>query len=222
MARLSYEQLCPLAYSLDLVGERWTLLIVRDLTDGPKRYTDLSRGLPGLATDLLTERLRRLEEAGAVRRRRLPPPAAAAVYELTERGRELVPAVLALAQFGVGLIAADPDPPSPNPDHFGLVLRVLFDAAHAPADPETWVFESDRGRVAVTAGRELLEVEPVEEAPADTAGRLVADVPTILAWAFGRLDTDAALADGRLRVHGDADLLGRMRAAFPAPAPAYA
>ena len=222
MARRSYEQLCPLAYSLDLVGERWTLLVVRDLADGPKRYTDLSRGLPGLATDLLTERLRRLEAAGAVRRRQLPPPAAATVYELTERGRELVPAVLALARFGVDLIAADPDPPSPNPDHFGLLLRALFDAAHAPADPETWVFESGGGRFAVTVGPNRLEVEPVEEAPADAAGRFLADVPTLLAWALGRLDTDAALADGRLRVQGDDDLLARMRAAFPAPEPAYA
>src|ERR671921_1884288 len=101
MARRSYDQLCPLAYSLDLVGERWTLLVVRDLADGPKRYTDLSRGLPGLATDLLTERLRRLEEAGAVRRREPPPPAAGMVYELTQRGRELVPALVALARFGV-------------------------------------------------------------------------------------------------------------------------
>src|SRR5918999_945416 len=80
MAKRSYEQYCPLARSLDLLGERWTLLIVRDLIAGPKRYTDLQRGLPGLATDLLTDRLRKLERAGVVRRRELSPPAPATVY----------------------------------------------------------------------------------------------------------------------------------------------
>lgn len=88
MAKRSYDQYCPLACALDLLGERWTLLIVRDLLLGPKRYGDLHRGLPGLATDLLTERLRALEEAGIVQRRELPPPAAATVYELTDRGRQ--------------------------------------------------------------------------------------------------------------------------------------
>src|SRR5918999_2880352 len=104
MAKRSYEQYCPLARSLDLLGERWTLLIVRDLVAGPKRYTDLQRALPGLATDLLTDRLRKLERAGVVRRRELSPPAPATVYELTQRGSELEPAVLALARFGLGLL----------------------------------------------------------------------------------------------------------------------
>ena len=222
MAKRSYEQFCPLAYTLDLVGERWTLLIVRDLIAGPKRYTDLSRGLPGLATDLLTERLRRLEEAGALGRRELPPPAAATVYELTERGHELLPAVLALARFGVGLLAEDPaSGGTPNREHFALLLRVLFAAEGAPARPETWVFESDAGAVAVTAGKEGLDVRSVDEPPEGTSTRFVAGVPTIVEWVFGKLDTSAALADGRLRVEGDDGALERMRAAFPAPQPAY-
>src|SRR6266536_6294504 len=87
--RTTYEQYCPVARTLDVVGERWTLLIVRDLLMGPKRYTDLRAGLPGIATDILTARLRALEEAGFVRRRELPPPAPATVYELTEDGLEV-------------------------------------------------------------------------------------------------------------------------------------
>src|ERR671918_2218090 len=128
MAERSYEQSCPLACALDLLGERWTLLIVRDLLAGPKRYTDLRRGLPGLATDLLTERLRALEEAGIVRRRKLPPPAAVTVYELTERGRELEPALFGLARFGFGLLGEPPSAEAPpTADRFGLLLRVMFD-----------------------------------------------------------------------------------------------
>jgi DNA-binding HxlR family transcriptional regulator len=218
MAQRSYEQFCPLAYTLDLVGERWTLLIVRDLMSGPKRYSDLSRGLPALATDLLTDRLRKLERAGAVRRRELGPPASATAYELTERGRELLPAVLALARFGVGLLVADSDrKASPNPDHFGLLLEVLFDPTGAPVEPETWAFETDAGTMAVTVGRDAFEVTPVDERPENASARFAADVPTIIEWVFGKLDTRAALADGRLKVEGGPGVLERMRAAFPAP-----
>jgi DNA-binding HxlR family transcriptional regulator len=159
--RRSYDQYCPLARALDLVGERWTLLIVRDLLGGPLRYTDLHRGLPGLATDLLTERLRRLEEAGVVRRRELPPPASATVYELTERGRDLEPGIYALARFGLGLLTTPPsaeDPPPPG--RFAILLQAMFDPAGAPADPETWVFDSGAAQVAVTVGAKICRTRP--------------------------------------------------------------
>jgi DNA-binding HxlR family transcriptional regulator len=218
----SYEQFCPLARTLDLVGERWTLLIVRDLIAGPKRYTDLSRGLPGLATDLLTERLRRLEEAGAVRRRELSPPAAVTVYELTDRGRELEPAILGLARFGVALLSdAGAASTAPNPDHFALLLRVLFDPERAPAEPETWSFEGAGRSMTVTLGDGDLDVRPGGEAPDGASPRFIADLTTTLEWIFGTLDTTAALVDGRLRIQGDENALARLRAAFPAPQPAY-
>src|SRR5919106_2897508 len=102
--RRGYGQYCAVASALDVVGERWTLLIVRDLFLGPKRYTDLRTGLPGIATDLLTARLRTLESAGLVRRRTLPRPAPATVYELTERGRLLGPVLRGLAQVGFTLL----------------------------------------------------------------------------------------------------------------------
>src|SRR2546427_742794 len=87
----SYDQWCAVARSLDIVGERWTMLIVRDLLVGPKRYTDLLTGLPGIGTNLLAQRLRELEANGLVERADLPPPAAATVYRLTERGEALWP-----------------------------------------------------------------------------------------------------------------------------------
>ena len=103
-----YDQYCPIACSLGLVGERWTLLVVRELMHGPKRYTDLVDGLHGIGTNILAARLKELEAAGLVERRKLPPPAASTVYELTPTGRELRPVLHELARFGARLIGPPP------------------------------------------------------------------------------------------------------------------
>src|SRR5687767_3855998 len=95
-----YDQYCPMAHALSLVGERWSLLIVRELLRGPKRYTDLAAGLPGIGTNILAARLKDLEEAGVVEKRKLPPPAASTVYELTEYGAGLQEPLYALARWG--------------------------------------------------------------------------------------------------------------------------
>ena len=100
VGRRTYDQFCGLAHALDLVGERWTLLIVRDLSLGPQRFTDIQGGLPGIGTGLLTERLRHLEALGVVQRSQLPPPANVPVYELTDEGRELATAMAPLAMWG--------------------------------------------------------------------------------------------------------------------------
>jgi DNA-binding HxlR family transcriptional regulator len=100
MPRRSYDQYCPLSRALDVIGERWSALIVRELLAGPRRYTDLHADLPGVSTDVLAARLKEMERDGLVARRRLPAPAAAAVYELTSRGRDLLPALTALADWG--------------------------------------------------------------------------------------------------------------------------
>src|ERR671932_1483923 len=95
-----YSQYCALARALDVAGDRWTLLIVRELAPGPRRFTDLLDGLPGISRNLLTERLRTLERDGIVARRDLPPPAARQVYELTEDGRDLANAMVPLIAWG--------------------------------------------------------------------------------------------------------------------------
>ncbi len=100
MSKRSYDQYCPVAHALDLVGERWSMLIVRELMHGPRRYTDLADNLPGIGTNILAARLRALEECGIVEKRKLPPPAASRVYELTEYGRELRPVMRELAFWG--------------------------------------------------------------------------------------------------------------------------
>lgn len=104
MSRRSYDQYCAVARALDAVGERWSLLIVRELLGGPRRYTDLHADLPGLSTDILATRLKQLEADGLVLRRKLERPANAVVYELTDQGVTLRQVVLALADWGTGLL----------------------------------------------------------------------------------------------------------------------
>ncbi|WP_425828029.1 winged helix-turn-helix transcriptional regulator [Streptomyces fractus] len=100
MPRRSYDQYCAVARALDVVGDRWTLLIARELLAGPRRYTDLHADLPGVSTDMLATRLKDMERDGLAERRRLPAPASAYVYELTERGRGLLPVLRALGEWG--------------------------------------------------------------------------------------------------------------------------
>jgi DNA-binding HxlR family transcriptional regulator len=106
----SYAQYCPVAHALELVGERWALLVVRELLNGPKRYTDLASALPGIGTNILAGRLRDLEQSGVVQKRKLPPPAAVQVYELTPYGEELREPLYALARWGAKSLG----PPTPE------------------------------------------------------------------------------------------------------------
>jgi len=100
MSHRSYNQYCGLAYALDIVGERWTILIIRELIAGPRRFKDLAEGLPGVSTNLLSERLKHLEQQSILRRRVLPPPAGSTVYELTALGQALEKTLLELGKWG--------------------------------------------------------------------------------------------------------------------------
>jgi DNA-binding HxlR family transcriptional regulator len=102
MSARSYEQYCGLAFALDVIGERWALLVVRELLSGPRRFSDLLAGMPGIATNTLTTRLEELEQHGVIAREQLPPPAASAVYRLTDKGRALEPAIVSLVQWATG------------------------------------------------------------------------------------------------------------------------
>ena len=132
MARRGYQQYCGLARALDVLGERWTLLLVRNLLLGPQRFTDLLEGLPGIGTNLLANRLRELKSAGLVARRELPPPAGSVVYELTPRGRDLEPTVLALSRWGAVSLGRPRRGETYRPAWLLLSLRALFqpDAAN--------------------------------------------------------------------------------------------
>ena len=123
----AYDQYCPIAHSLGLVGERWTLLVVRELLHGPKRYTDLADHLPGIGTNILALRLKELEAAGIVEKKKLPPPFASTVYDLTASGRQLRPVLHELARFGARLMG----PPPPDALAEGWLVDAL-DLAIAP------------------------------------------------------------------------------------------
>ncbi|MBO9523967.1 MAG: helix-turn-helix transcriptional regulator [Nocardioidaceae bacterium] len=127
--RKSYEQYCGIAVALDRIGDRWTLLILRELSFGPHRFTDLRSALPGIASNLLTERLRDLEEYELVEQRELPAPAARVVYALTPQGRRIIPVLRALARFGLPMMA-DPVDGEVKPRHaifggFGALFEPL-------------------------------------------------------------------------------------------------
>jgi len=122
----SYEDGCGIAHALDLVGERWALLVVRELLLGSKRFTDLRVGLPGVSANILSQRLRELEQAGVVQRRKLPPPAGSWVYELTDWGRELEQVIIQLGRWGTGSSSLPRDAEI-GVDSMILSLRVRFD-----------------------------------------------------------------------------------------------
>jgi DNA-binding HxlR family transcriptional regulator len=205
MPRRRYAQFCPLAKALDVLGERWTLLVVRELLTGPKRYTDLRDGLGGLATDLLATRLRELRAHGLVERRVLPPPTPATVYELTERGRALRPAILELARWGRPLLREAADDTLPD-SALLLGFEAAFHAEAAAGVDETYDIEVDGERVAVEVRDGTLNVSP--GGAADRARlRISTDREGFMDLARG--DTDA-----RLRVEGDPDVLTRFRRIF--------
>jgi DNA-binding HxlR family transcriptional regulator len=126
-----YDQYCPVAHALDLVGERWALLVVRELMHGPKRYTDLAAHLPGIGTNILASRLRDLEACGVVTKRMLPPPAASRVYELTEYGRALRTVMRELALWGARSLG----PPTDGDELFPGWLENAVDTVLGPVAP---------------------------------------------------------------------------------------
>jgi DNA-binding HxlR family transcriptional regulator len=215
----TYGDGCAIAQALDLVGERWALLVVRELLLGPKRYTDLRRGLPNASPNVLSERLRELERAGVIRRRKLPPPAGSRVYDLTEWGRELEPIVMSLGSWG----ARSPSPPSDAPigaDSMILALRARFDAGAADglhAGYELRLGE-DRFRVEVAEGE--IDVMRGEADHADATIETDADTLAAVLWK-GRSLADTQRS-GKMAIEGDKAAVERFAALFPLPEPAAA
>lgn len=199
-----YDQYCPVCHALGLIGERWSLLIVRELLRGPKRYTDLVAGLPGIGTNILADRLRELEHGGILRKRKLPPPAASTVYELTEYGAQLEEPLYALARWG----ARSLPPPGPKDEFYEgwghNAFPALFDPAAASGVTEAYVVRVDDTVYTVRLVAGQLEVE--EGAAADAALDVELERKTLFALASGKLLS--AEADVELRV-GDTETLER-------------
>lgn len=208
-----YGQYCAIASALDLVGERWTLLVVRNLLMGPQRYTDLREALPGIATDLLTARLRTLEAAGYVRRRQLPRPASVGVYELTDAGWQLGPVILALARLGKGQLG----PPSAedyiDADALVLLLRTGFGAEQATGETgPSYQLELDGEPYAVVVHPGWVETRRGDAA--DPVCTLRSSARTLAEVLSGAVPAEVATADGRLEVEGSADGLVEFVAMF--------
>ena len=185
----SYRDRCPIARALDVVGERWALLVVRELLFGPQRFSELRGALPGVSTNLLTDRLRELEDHGVVRRRALPPPAASSVYELTDRGRALEGALDALGAWG----ASEPVPQDGSLSP-GAVLMFLRGSARAHPDPPTgvWGLTLDGQPWTIIARVGAFQIEPGE--PAEPASVLETDPDTLNALLLDPSGFDQALA----------------------------
>jgi DNA-binding HxlR family transcriptional regulator len=213
----SYGEACRFAYALDLVGERWALLVVRELLLGPRRFTDLRAGLPHASPNILSERLRELEQAGVVHRRKLPPPAASQVYELTAWGRELEPVVTQLGAWG----ARSPVPPEHREigaSSIVLALRSLFDAEAAgdlEASYELRVGE-DPYSVEVADG-ELSLSRGTAESPKVTLE--FADAGLMAAVLTGELPLADALESGATKLKGSKREAARFFRLFPMPEP---
>jgi DNA-binding HxlR family transcriptional regulator len=202
-----YEQYCPMAHALSIVGERWSLLIVRELLHGPKRYTDLAHGLPGIGTNILAARLKDLEGAGVVEKKKLPPPFAVTVYDLTPYGRELDEVMHALARWGARSLG----PPGPDDElypEWGLnAFAALFDPEAARGLTETYVLQIDDD--AFTARIRDGHLEAALGAADDADVRVETDINTFFRLAGGELSTAEAAKNGKAHIEGDPEAVER-------------
>ncbi len=213
MAHFRYAQFCPVARAVELLGERWTLLIGRELLIGPQRFSDLLRRLPGLSSSVLSDRLTSLEERGLVARRELPPPAPAVVYELTEAGRGLKPLLYELARFGLRFMDAPRPGDHSEPDWLRLGLDVFRRRGPTPSRVfSLCVPDGDRElRFQVAGGP---EGTAIGDSDAAVDAIVHASSVVMLGLVSGALDPDAALGSGAVRVEGDLAALRELPALF--------
>ena len=213
----TYDQYCGLARALDVVGDRWTLLIVRELLIRPAcRYTDLRYGLPGIATNLLADRLVELEEQGIITREAAPPPVATTLYRLTPRGEALKPALTALGAWGAPLLGSASADAAFRSHWLALPLELQLTDREPDRPPVTIEVRTGDQPVVVEAVDGTVRVRP-GTAP-DPDATVSGAPPPVLSLLLGELDLATARAQG-VAVEGDPDALRRLtRRADAAPA----
>jgi DNA-binding HxlR family transcriptional regulator len=208
-----YDDPCGIARALDVVGDRWALLVVRELVFGPKRFSQLRDGLHGVSPNVLSQRLRDLEDGGIVRRDVLDPPAGVAVYALTARGLALEPILLELARWG----SREPLPAAGQLSASAvlLALKTVFDPAAADDADSVFALRVDGDWFGVTIASGSIDIAHGRvEHPSVT---METDAATLRSVAFGREPITAAERDGRLTVRGDRQLAERFTRMFPVP-----
>jgi DNA-binding HxlR family transcriptional regulator len=202
-------QYCPIARALGVLGDRWTLLIVRELMAGEKRFTDLHRGLPPISPAVLTQRLREMAGQGLVETRDLPEPAARTVYALTSRGREAVPVLRALARFGMPLLEDPPDDLAMRPAGIiSIALRLYYDDDAAVGVDERYLLRADGEEHILASARGLAAPAGECDLVLESAARLWLDI---------RRETvtlDQALGQGLLQADGSHAALANFRRVF--------
>jgi len=205
----SYQQNCPIAKGLDVLGERWTLLILRELIGGPRRYGDLRGQLPGIATNLLADRLRELEDAGLVDREELPPPVARTVYTLSQTGwRKVLPVVKAIATFGLDMVVPDATALTPlNGFLAGILLGI--DSGAIGDVRASYRVEIDKRRFEFAVDPAGLSA--AQGSPAVTVTTTAAD---LISARLGATAAERKAALRRIKFDGDADAVDAMRRVF--------
>jgi DNA-binding HxlR family transcriptional regulator len=212
----TYGERCAAAHALDLVGERWALLVVRELLLGPKRFTDLRAGIVHASPNVLAQRLRELEEAGIVHRRKLAPPVSSRVYELTEWGLALEPVILDLGRWGGRSPALDRDGDMSVDSHI-LAMRAMFDPSRAAGLDATYELRLGDDRFSVRIANGQLEAVRGELPDADAT--VTADSATWGSVLWDDRDLADAVKSGALAIDGDQELVERLLGLFPLPEP---
>jgi DNA-binding HxlR family transcriptional regulator len=213
----TYCDACAAAHALDLIGERWALLVVRELLLGPKRFTDLRAGLPNTSPNVLAQRLRELERTGVVRRRKLPPPAASRVYELTEWGLELEPVIISLGRWGARS-PLRPRDAAIGVDSIILALRTMFNPSAAEGIEASYELRLGEDRFqAVVADGQFKVVRGGSETPDAT---IETDPATLAALVFEGRQLAEALRAGDVKIEGGKEAVERFLSLFVLPEPA--
>lgn len=213
-AKRRYDDACGTAHALDLIGERWALLVMRELMLGPKRFGDLRSDLPGISANVLTQRLEGLEAAGLVARRRLPPPASTQVYELTPWGQEAEPIVQSLGKWAARSPAHDPTLPI-SATSIMLSFRTMFDPARAGDLRARIGFRLGAESFAATVRDGRFESKRGEP---DGADAVFTGTPAgLAAFVYGGQPADALAAAGALKIEGDRMVAARFATLFPLP-----
>jgi DNA-binding HxlR family transcriptional regulator/putative sterol carrier protein len=216
MSARTYGQFCGVARALELVGERWALLIVRDLLVGPRRFTDLRQGLPRIPTNVLADRLKELEQSGIVRRRVLPRPAASIVYELTEYGSRLEDVVLPLGLWGAQSLGEPRPEEIITTDSMVMALRTTFRPEQARGLQQS--YELRLGEIVLNAriadGRIV-----VQEGALPDADLVIEAGPGLKAVMAGEMSPAEAIESGTVRLTGDPELLAQFAELFQIPSP---
>lgn len=212
-SKRSYNDACAAAHALDLVGERWALLVVRELMLGPKRFTDLRSDLPQISPNVLSQRLKELDEFGIVTKKILPPPAASQVYELTEWGLDLEPVLVQLGRWAV----RSPFKPDATLSLTSLILsfRTMFSPEASQSLKATYDLKLGDYRFAARVEDGGFSIEPGQADDPDVS--LETDHLTLAGLVYGGRDLDDALRAGAVTLEGDEQAFKRFFKLFPLP-----